>query len=253
MSKKNQLKQVIDQIRPRMMQVTPKGCSADRIAGVVLSEVQRNPKLLDCGMGSFATALMECARLGLEPCSTRGHVYLIPRGGQVTVQVGYKGLIQMAMRNGKVKSITANVFYKSEVDSGAFTASLCPASISHNWSPDVDKSKLEGAYARAELSTGQIIQVILDRSDIDRRKKKAMGGGKSGPWKDDLEAMARKSAIKALLAGGLVPLTAEDVIALEEAEEAPAPAPAVEENPLVLDVEEVKATTATERAMNAMQ
>ena len=249
MSKKQQLRQVIDQVRPRMMEITPKGCSAERIAGVVLSEVQRNPKLLDCSMGSFATALMECARLGLEPCSTRGHVYLIPRSGQVTVQVGYKGLAEMAMRNGKVKSIIANVFYASEVDSGAFAASLCPASISHKWSADVDKSQIAGAYAQAVLTTGQTIQVILDSADIDRRKKKAMGGGKSGPWKDDLEAMARKSAIKALLTGGLVPLTADDVIMLDEPDEpAHAPAPAVEE-PLVLDV---KPSSATERAMDAM-
>ena len=250
MSKKNQLKAVFDQVIPKMAEVVPKGVSAERIAKMVNIHMQSNPKLLDCSMGSVATVLMECARLGMGPDRTTGLVYLIPRSGQLTVQVGYKGLMKMAMRDGKVRSIDGNVFYRSEIESGKFKAHLCPARIDHEWSIDVDKSELVGAYARAVLNSGESIQVILDKADLEARKKKSVGGGKSGPWKDDFKAMARKSAIKALLTSGMVPLSTDDVIALDESDEI-RPEPAVE-NPLVLEPAAPEPSNATERAMQAM-
>ncbi len=62
------------------------------------------------------------------------------------------------------------------------------------------------AYAVAELVDGQRYQEVLDRVEIDRRRGRAQT---QAIWRSDFAAMARKSAIRALLSGGLVPLSSE--------------------------------------------
>ena len=219
MAKKTDLRAVVTHMEPRMQEIMPAGVSYSRLASVVLSVVQANPKLAECSKTSFATALMECARLGLEPGGGKGLVYLIPRAGKVTVQVGYKGLIEMGQRSGKIASISANTFYKEEVDAGLFTASHEPPEIHHRCGWDLQPTEVAGAYAIAHLKNGQRVQMILTRADLENRRSRAQGGGKTGPWKDDYPAMARKSALRALFSSGLIPLSDAMAYATDEVQE----------------------------------
>ena len=234
---KNELAQVVEVLEPRMREIIPRGVEYQRLASVVLSEVQANPKLAQCSKTSFATALMECARLGLEPGGAKGLVYLIPRGGNVTVQIGYKGLIELAMRSGKIARLNARVFYKEEIDAGLFKATHEPPSILHDMAIGIDTTTVAGSYAVAELTDGRFVQMILTKSDLDKRRARAMGGGKSGPWKDDYAAMARKSALRALFSSGLIPLSDEMVAGLINGPELQtAQATVLADEPLTIDV-----------------
>lgn len=185
------------------------GRSTDGIITGFLAEAAREPKIAQCNPTSVALCLLLCARLGFEPGSPLGHVYLIPYGGVLTPIVGYKGLLELLRRSAEVQHIEAGVVYQDELDRGLFTARFAPAEINHAWALDVDRSdeKLVAAYCSVVLTNGARQQTILDRKQIEARR----GRGHDGPaWRTDYAAMARKCPIRALLASGLVPLSADD-------------------------------------------
>jgi recombination protein RecT len=64
---------------------------------------ERNPQ-------SFMTALMECARLGHEPCSPE--FALVPMGGSVEGWESYRGKVERMYRAGAVESVIAEVVYQ---------------------------------------------------------------------------------------------------------------------------------------------
>ncbi len=194
----------------------------ERMGMVLMAEGARNPKLHECTPTSFAMCVQLAGQLGLEPTGPLGHFYLIPRRNQGTMEctalIGYKGLLELARRSGQIVRINANVVYRDEITSGLFVASIEPPEISHKLSLDeINRTDdaIVAAYCVAELRDGGKAQVVLTRQDIERRREQSQGANSSySPWRTDFPAMARKSAIRALLNGGTVPLSAETQRAL---------------------------------------
>lgn len=188
-----------------------------RITKILGLEAHKQPKLRECERLTVVSCLMTAAQLNLEPSSALGQAYLIPRwsgklgANECTLLIGYKGLLELARRSGDIRSIAANVVYQDEVDLGLFHASYAPASVEHRFSvQNIDRSdgKIVAAYAVCELASGGTQIAILTRQDIDKRRSRG-GDRKFSPWKSDFAAMARKSAIRALLNGGTVPMSVE--------------------------------------------
>lgn len=192
---------------------------------MALTAATKTPKLLECSPPSMMQALMHCAELGLEPGGALGHIYLIPRGGEVQAQVGYKGLAELARRSGQIARIGAGVVYRAEIEAGTFKARHEPPSIEHTIDVDLDvdddPSNLVLAYCVVETTDGGRYQSIVGHRRIARAKKASSTAGKSSsPWATDTAAMWRKTAILDLLNGGLVPLSTELSRALEVEREA---------------------------------
>lgn len=198
-----------DSLATKIRGVLPAHLTAERMAQLVLGEMARNPKIADCTTESVALAYLTCGQLGLEPSSPLGHVYLVPYGKTLTVIIGYKGLLQLA-RNGGILWAHAEVVYEDEVKAGTWEGSIMPPAIHHSWAADTDRSdaKIAAAYCVVRTKDDAQYQVILTRAEIDARRKRSKASG-SGPWVTDFAAMARKCAVRALLSGGMVPLSAE--------------------------------------------
>ena len=64
-------------------------------------------------------------------------------------------------------------------------------------------------YAIARIRDGSIAYEVLTRQEIDARRNRSQSSG-SGPWVTDYASMARKTGLRLLFAGGLVPLSAGD-------------------------------------------
>lgn len=196
------------------------GKTTDGIITGFLAELARTPKIAQCSPTSVALCLLLCARLGFEPSSPLGHVYLVPYGGVLTPIVGYRGLLELLRRSAEVRHVAAGVVYRDELEGGLFSATLEPPEIHHAWHPTVNRAddQLVAAYCSVLLINGARHQTILTREQIEARRAR----GHDGPaWRTDYAAMARKSAIRALLSSGLVPLSADDqrrVSAVWEAE-----------------------------------
>lgn len=215
LAKPDSIEGLLAKLAPSWEAYLPPGMTSDAIINGFMAEREREPKIAQCTVQSVKDSLLLCARLGIEPGSPLGHVYLIPynvknQGLTLTVIVGYKGYLELMRRSGEVAQVVAGVAYIDELERDLFEASIVPPMIRHGYSPDVDRSpaRLAVAYCAVEMLGGGRYQAILNREEVMARK--ARGQGAQPAWRTDEAAMWRKSAIRALLAAGIVPLSADD-------------------------------------------
>ena len=71
----------------------------------VLIAVQNDEKLMKCDHGSIYTSALRAASLKLSVDPIAKQAYLIPFGNKCTLQVHYKGLVDLAVRTEKYKFI----------------------------------------------------------------------------------------------------------------------------------------------------
>lgn len=191
-----------------------------RLITIAMAAASRNKDLLKCSPESVYLALHHSAQLGLEAGGPLGHFYLVPRwnkaigGLECTSVIGYKGLAELCRRSGEISRIDAAVVYEGE--HFAVRRGLSP-DLEHVWDISVPRTqeKVVAAYAVLVTKDGAAYFEVLTRAQIEERRAKSGTKG-GGPWASDYAAMCRKSALRALLAGGLVPLSTELAVALEE-------------------------------------
>ena len=192
----------------------PAHLGRERVLTVVMVEAGRNPKLRECTAQSVVMCVMHAAQLGLEPGGPMGQAYLIPRRNkgkmECTVIIGYKGLAALCRRSGEIKWMDANVVYDGDVFEWELGLNRRlrhePKAAPEDRTPD----NVTHAYAIVVTKDGGEYFIVLDKGDIEARHDRSGTKGKSfSPWRSDYAAMARKSALRALLNGGLVPMSAE--------------------------------------------
>ena len=192
------LNNLLKRMGPQIQRALPKHMDADRIARIALTAVRTTPKLLECDQMSFVAALMQSAQLGVEPNTGLGQAYLIPYGGKVQFQLGYKGLIDLAVRSGQYKAIYAHEVYADDEFSFAYGLHKdlvhVPAS-----NPQGDPI---GYYAVYHLKNGGYDFVYWTRERIDLHANafsQAVQKGWTSPWKTNYDAMAKKTVLKEVL------------------------------------------------------
>jgi recombination protein RecT len=197
--------------------VLPAHLKVERVMRLVWTESMGKPKLRDCNVQSIILGIVAASQLGLEIGGALQHAWLIAYGTTATLMIGYKGLLALALRHPDVSKAVANVVYREEFDRGLFSADLAEGTVAHPYDPDVDRhGKIAAAYCQVTLKDGAKLLAILSFDEIeDRRKRGASGKNKETPWDTDYGRMARKSAIRALLNGGTVPMSAELHAAIE--------------------------------------
>ena len=213
-----------DQARQQLQTVAAKHMNPERMMRVVANAMRTTPQLAECDPMSLLGALMQCAALGLEPNTQLGHAYLIPfknnRKGITEVQliIGYKGFMDLARRTGDIRNIHADVVYSDdELWSYEYGTDR---HLRHK--PGPRKGQKTHAYCYIALPDGDAFVVIpwevVERTREDSQGwKTAVRFGKTAdsPWKKHEDAMARKTAVRALANGGEMPLSIEFMEAME--------------------------------------
>lgn len=238
------LANLIDQMRPEIARALPRHMNPDRMARLATTVLRQTPALARTTPESFLGALMTASQLGLEP-GPLGEAYFVPYGNACTFIPGYRGLVKLARQSGQLVDIWAEVVY--EADDFTYRLGL-HRDLNHVPNLTVaDRGKPVYVYAAAELRDGGRPFVVMTFAEVEaiRARSKA---GRSGPWVTDWAPMAKKTAIRQL--SKWLPLSAEFTAATVmdgavrteigqlvdatptyidgEAEEAPAPAPAVD-------------------------
>lgn len=200
----------LQKMGPEIARALPKHITADRMARVCLTALRTTPKLASCTQESFLGAILACAQLGLEPNSPLGHAYLVPyedyKRKVTTCQliIGYQGMIELAYRSGRVTSVAAHVVRQG--DHFVYELGLRPK-LEHRPSEDAEREQrpITHAYAVAQIKDGEPISWVLSFPQIEARRNRGASGRKYGngdrvktPWDTDYEAMALKSAVRAL-------------------------------------------------------
>jgi recombination protein RecT len=203
-----------------LQQYLPKGLSAERMAKIVLADVRKNPKLLTCDKMSFLAAISQAAQLGLEP-GILGHCYLLPYDNrkknltECQLIIGYKGMIDLIYRSGKVATIQANTV--DEADTFLFNYGAKP-NIHHV--PAIKQSgNVIYVYAVITFKDGSFQFVVLTMDEITKIRACSKGiNNPSHPWHTWSDEMMKKTALKRLFK--YIPISIEVATALvvDEAE-----------------------------------
>lgn len=197
-SPENTLNALLKRMGPEIQRALPKHMDADRIARIALTAVRTTPKLLECDQTSFLAAIMQSAQLGVEPNTGLGQAYLIPYGKNVQFQLGYKGLIDLAVRSGQYKAIYAHEVYSN--DEFEFQYGL-NKDLVHKPSTEPEGEPI-GYYAVYHLKNGGYDFVYWTKERIDQHAQKfsqAVQKGWTSPWKTNFDAMAKKTVLKEVL------------------------------------------------------
>lgn len=152
--------------------------------------------------GVFLAALLDAARLGLEPASEQ--YYLTPRKvkGRLEILgiVGYQGHIELMYRAGAIASVIAEVVRAN--DKYRYTRGVDEVPV-HEYPPFqriADRGALVGVYAYARMKDGAVSRIVeLNADDIARIKGSSQGSDSDySPWQRHEESMWLKSAVRQL-------------------------------------------------------
>lgn len=211
---KNNLLTVLSapKFKSSLQQYLPKGISAERYNKIILSEVRKSPKLLQCDTPSALAAISQIASLGLEP-GPLGHCYLLPYDNRKknTIEcqliIGYKGMIDLIHRSGKVATVQAGTV--DEADEFRFNYG-CKPDLYH-----VPAKAQTGVtvyvYAVVTFKDGSYQFLVMTMTEIAKIKACSKGAtGSAGayhPWNTWPEEMMKKTVLKRLFK--YVPISVE--------------------------------------------
>jgi len=210
---------------PQMQMALPKHLTGERLSRIALTEIRKNPKLLDCEPKSFIGAIMQCAQLGLEPGTELGQAYLIPfynsKNKQEDCQfiIGYRGMITLARNSGQLQSINAQCVYSNEVFEFEYGIN---EKLKHIPSL-AQKGEFIGAYAIAKLKDGGYQFLFVDKEKIYKLRDEQLSkikneyAKKYSPWASCFEEMACKTAIRRLFKYLPISVELQTAISADEA------------------------------------
>lgn len=159
--------------------------------------------------GVFLAALLDAARLGLEPGTEQ--YYLTPRKvkGRLEILgiVGWQGIVELIYRAGAVSSVIAEVVYEADTFDYQPGRDDVPQ---HRIDWDApDRGKLRLVYTYAKMRDGSTSKVVvMNRAAIATVKASSQGASSEySPWVKHEAAMWLKSAVRQL--AKWVPTSAE--------------------------------------------
>ena len=204
-----------DKVKKGLAAVAGKILSPDRVMKLVTNAIYRTPQLALCEPKTVLGALMASMSLGLEPNTPQGHAYLIPykRRAQANgkwmdvhecqFQVGYRGLIVLAYRSPRVKSLEGEAIHKND----HFKHMKGSRNFLEHEIALEDRGPLVGAYCHSHLSDGMEIATVMplarihsvrDRSETFRALQARLEQAKAKAEANPRDSSARKDYEKAL-------------------------------------------------------
>lgn len=187
----------LDELRKALPEKT---ITAEMLVRTTLTAINKTPALRECSEASLLGCMMDLATLALVPNTPLGHAYLIPYGGQATLQIGYRGYAELTYRSGQVKIIkSAVVRAGDEFTYGVGTGDN--AFVRHI--PRIGKgrsnSELLAAWAAVEMMNGGNAVEIMDADELGKIEALANSKKASPAWKQWGDELRKKSCLKRLL------------------------------------------------------
>jgi len=170
------------------------GKRATQFTTSLLQVVNSNKLLQNASKESIYTAAMTAAVLDLPIQNNLGYAWIVPYNKEAQFQIGWKGLVQLAQRSGQYKSIGVLEVYENQFES--FNALTEELKGDFDLAPD---GKVVGYAAYFKLVNGFEKTTYWSLSQVTAHGFKYSKSFKFGPWKDNFDAMAKKTVLKSLL------------------------------------------------------
>lgn len=168
---------------------------------------QTTPKLLECTPESLFGATIMAAQMGLMLGGALGQAYLIPFKRRATLVPGYKGLIQLVNRSGRVGVISAMTVYDKDgfKRMAGTTPGLLHEPYDYKTLEEVKGRQSMAYYAVCQTKNGCPYHYMTKAECEYHRERFALA--RPGPWWDHFDAMSMKTCIRYLCK--YLPMSAE--------------------------------------------
>jgi recombination protein RecT len=169
--------------------------NAGSFAASVLDLYNTDTYLQKCDPKHVFGECLKAASLKLPINKQLGFAYVVPYKGTPQFQIGYKGLIQLAMRTGAYKYINAGIVYEGEfVGENKLTGDI---DISGERTGD----DITGYFAYIETTNGFSKALYWTKEKVIAHAMRFSQSYKSGAliWKEHFHEMAQKTVLRNLL------------------------------------------------------
>lgn len=168
----------------------------------VMTDVQKNPKLIECKPTTLINSYMTMAQLGLMPSGVSGEAYVLPynvKGEMVAqFQLGYQGIITLFYRAGGT-SVRAEIIRENDVFSYENGVILHKIDILKS---NANRGKAIGAYAIAAVNGHELAKAMNAEDILGMGKKFSKSFASSfSPWNEASDPelwMWKKTVLKQL-------------------------------------------------------
>lgn len=208
------LGQYIKQMEDQFAAAMPQGVEAKQLVRDALTALRTTRNLDRCDRLSVLGGLMTCAQLNLR-VGVLGHAWLLPfwdknrdngegkrKGGhRAQLVIGYQGYRELAQRSGQIASLVGRVVYENDeydVEYGL------DERLFHKRRRGVPRGEATDYYVIVKYVNGGRTFWDMSKEEVEEHRDRfAMAKGTdketgekyfTGPWRDDFDAMAMKTA-----------------------------------------------------------
>lgn len=143
---------------------------------------------------SVINAVTNVAAIGLSLNPAKKQAYLVPRDGKICLDIGYIGLLDLAIESGSIRWGQAELVHKAD----RFTLNGVDKQPNHERDPFTDRGDVIGAYVVVKTRDGDYLTTCMPIAELlaIRDRSSAWKNGQKGPWKTDEGEMLKKTVIK---------------------------------------------------------
>ena len=160
----------------------------------MITMVSQNKLLAECDATSLVSAGLQAVNLGLPLSPTLGFAWVVPYKGHAQFQIGWKGLVQLAIRSGQFQHIDCGPVYEGE-----FTGYSDDREPTFKWDDSKHGGRVTGYYATFRLVNGFKKTIYWTADEVTKHKQKFSRAGVNSPWVTNFDAMACKTVLRSLL------------------------------------------------------
>lgn len=202
---KRTINTLIESYRGEFEKVLGKSADVQRFMRICITEVRKNELLKKIAINnpsSILTAIMQMAQLGLDP-ALPNECFLVPYGPNAQCQLGYKGLMKLALEAAReqgapIKVLKADIIHENdqyERESGS-----SPKVVLRPPPFGVDRGDVLGYVAVSKDANGMVNYVEMTKEEV-RAHKARYSKAKSGPFagEENLDAYGLKTVVRRLV------------------------------------------------------
>ncbi|MBQ5963180.1 recombinase RecT [Massilia sp. ZL223] len=177
--------------------------SFERESGFAIQQLQKNDYTLGVAMKnkqSVINAVTNVAAIGISLNPARKQAYLVPRDGQICLDISYIGLLDLAVASGSILWGQAEIVREND----GFSLNGFDKPPTHNFNPfGKDRGPIIGAYVVVKTHSGDYLTTTMSIDEIYAIRDRSEGWKafyakkiKSTPWASDEGEMIKKTVIK---------------------------------------------------------
>ena len=142
---------------------------------------------------SVQNALRNASAIGISLNPANKHAYLVPRKGNICLDISYMGLLHLAMSTGSIEFGQAKLVYEKDTYENV-GIDKPPVHKSNTFG---DRGNLVGVYCVVRTNTGAYLTEEMTIDEVNQIKNRSESAKKgNGPWITDYFEMVRKTVIK---------------------------------------------------------